>query len=132
MKECTADKPEIPLTKGKQKRDFIYIDDAVSAYEVLLRAHKSVKTGYSELEVGSGATVTIRRFAEMIKKISGSKTVLGFGKVPYRKNEAMCLKANIRKISALGWEPKISLEDGIRMVITQLRGSRNEEIGTDQ
>ena len=43
----------IELTSGEQKRDFIYVDDVVSAYLTVLEK-KKVLPGFSELDVGTG------------------------------------------------------------------------------
>jgi CDP-paratose synthetase len=104
--------PQIELTPGEQKRDFIYIDDVVAAYVILLE--KQVKDAvFSEYEIGSGKAVSIRKFVEIVKEIAGSKTKLLFGAREYREHEIMFSQAGIKKLQETGWQPKVSLDQGI-------------------
>lgn len=115
----------INLTWGEQKRDFIYIDDIVSAFLLILGKGAFLKSGYTEYEVGTGATITIRDFVELAKQIVGNThTQLNFGAIPYRANEAMETVVNNAAIRALGWNPSTSLVDGLTKMVVQERGTR--------
>jgi CDP-paratose synthetase len=120
IKNCMNNTCEINLTAGEQKRDFIYIDDVVSAYLVILKAMIYKKDDISEFELGSGMTISIRDFVQLVHKITGSKTVLNFGFLPYRQNEKMESKANIQSLYLLGWECKTSLTEGLKKTIAGL------------
>jgi len=104
--------PQLELTLGEQKRDFIYIDDVVNAY-VLLLENEGKKRRFSEYEVGSGQAVSIRKIVECVKVIAQSRTELLFGVKPYRDNEVMFSQADIGKLEHLGWTPETSLKEGI-------------------
>lgn len=110
----------IDLTSGIQKRDFIYIDDIVNAYEVIVNNIDSL-VNYEEFELGSGNSIEVKSFIESIYKEESKqhdlKTKLNFGAVLYRNNENMNMQANVQKLNNLGWEPKVSIEDGIRNII---------------
>ena len=115
----------IDLTLGEQKRDFIYIDDIVSAFLLILNSYASLESGYLDYEVGTGETITIRAFVELVKQIAGNtRTQLNFGAIPYRANEAMETVVNTSAIHALGWNPCISLIDGLSKMIVQEREIR--------
>ena len=118
---CMRNVSRLNLTKGLQKRDFIYIDDVVSGYMVLLDKLFKQPLGFYEYEIGSGHIVTIREFVEKVHEITKSKTVLNFGEIPYRNNEIMESQANIEPLKKLGWSCKVDLEEGIKAVI------KNEE-----
>lgn len=106
---------EINLTKGEQLRDFIYIDDVLSAYQVLLsRLAQKVDTRFIECDLGSGEPVRIRDFVELVHELTGSKTVLNFGAVPYRAGEVMHAQADITYLNQLGWKVTTSLAEGIK------------------
>lgn len=105
------------LTLGEQKRDFIYIDDVVSAYLILLCRKMVSDDWFSEYDVGSGESVTIKDFVETVHNISKSKTVLNFGAVPYRVGEVMNSKANIAGLIKLGWKCSFTLEQGLKLTI---------------
>jgi CDP-paratose synthetase len=118
VKQLLDNVKSIDLTKGEQKRDFIYIADVVSAFQAILRNSEILQNGYYSFEIGSGRCISIRNFVELAKQISGnSKTCLNFGAVPYRENEAMETTVNLSKISALGWTPHFSLEEGLAKMI---------------
>ena len=120
-KSCLNNVPEIKLTAGEQCRDFIYIEDAVSAYMQMLRCASDLGSGFQEIDLGSGETVTIRRFVEMVHRISGSNSNLVFGAIPYRENEIMESNAKIKPLLTLWWECKTGLEEGITNMIKDLR-----------
>jgi nucleoside-diphosphate-sugar epimerase len=105
--------PQIELTPGEQKRDFVYIDDVVEAYVVLLEKQKE-KTEFSEFEIGSGEAVSIRDFVETAKDVIGAKTKLLFGARKYREHEIMFSQADIKKLQEYcGWDPHVPLNKGI-------------------
>ncbi len=111
---------EIKLTEGKQKRDFIYVQDVVEAYCMVLAKLAAFEKGFYEYEIGSGHSIEIRMLVKLIKKITGNdNTFLHFGAIPYRENEIMESKTNIEKIKdEIGWAPKISLEEGLIKTIS--------------
>jgi nucleoside-diphosphate-sugar epimerase len=112
----------IPLTAGAQRRDFIYIDDVVDAFENILRHSCSLGNGYSDFQVGSGTTVSIRDFVCLVKRISGNEiTALDFGALPYREHEVMESSADTSNVRALGWLAKTSLEAGLQQTINRER-----------
>ena len=113
---CYQNLPILELTAGEQRRDFIYIDDVVSAYTTLLEQRNKFDV-IAEIEVGSGVAPTVRNFVETVHKITASSTELHFGAKPYRPMEPMHCQANIEQMKALGWQPKYDLERGLRRTI---------------
>ena len=116
IKSCYANIPKLKLTHGMQKRDFIYIDDVISAFLILIKKYKNLPSAI-DIEMGSGKAPTIRDFVEKVHKITNSKTKLCFGEIPYRSNEPMLCKADISMLTEIGWKPEMSLDDGIRKII---------------
>lgn len=117
IKDCLANVTEIKLTPGNQKRDFIYIDDVVAAYIILLE-HADRKTEYfQEFGLGSGVAVTIREFVETVHQLTGSTTRLIFGALPYRENEILNSGADIEALVRLGWRCRTTLANGIRKTV---------------
>lgn len=113
---CCRNEPTLKLTAGEQMRDFIYIDDVVSAYSTLLeRRNDLINT--VDIDVGSGEAPSIREFVQTVHKLTASKTELQFGALPYRLNEPMRLQADISQMNALGWQPKFNLEHGLRITL---------------
>lgn len=108
---------KIDLTKGEQERDFIYIDDVVNAFLVVINAVDSF-SGMTTLELGSGEPVKIRDFVTLAKRLAKNEvTKLNFGAIPYRENEVMQSRADITKLRALGWVNKTDLVAGLEKAI---------------
>jgi len=103
--------PHLKLTSGEQKRDFIYIDDVVTAFNAIFDG--DFDKGFHELDVGSGKDVSVREVVKMAKELCVSNTDLRFGEIPTRENEPDCLKADISTLSRLGWVCQNSLEEGL-------------------
>lgn len=116
IEACRQNIPSLALTMGEQLRDFIHIDDVVQAYDRILE--RQCEFAESDvIDVGSGDTVTIRSFVEQVKQLTGAETVLDFGAVAYRANEAMLCVADTKRLRCLGWHPSVPLAIGLRRLI---------------
>jgi len=108
---------KIPLTRGEQRRDFVYIDDVVDAVLLVIRKLGILSSEWSTFQIGSGNAISIRSLAEKVEVVVASRSGLfDFGAVPYRDNEVMLSEADISHIVSLGWSPKVDLENGLRRV----------------
>ena len=114
---------KLSLTKGYQKRDFIYVKDVVSAYLKLIEYGRTHKFLLETFELGTGQSTEIREFCERIKLLSNSPTQLAFGDIPYRVDEIMESKADISKLQKLGWEPTLSLSKGLEGILNKYIGN---------
>ena len=92
---------------GTPKRDFIYIDDFVSAIEILLESYDAD----SPINIGSGSDISIGELASKIAGIVGFVGELCFDKS--KPNGTLRKILDITKISSLNWRPGISLDEGI-------------------
>jgi len=93
---------------GKQTRSFLYIDDCIEG--VL----KLVESDYTKpVNIGSDRLVTIDELAKIVIKISGKEITI---KHDLTKPQGVRGRnADLTLVrSVLGWEPKISLEEGLR------------------
>lgn len=116
-----SQRERVPLSPGNQLRDFLYIDDVVSAAFAL--SEYVERTGAQiAANVASGDPVTIRLFAETAaEQLNASKSLLGFGDLPLRPGETKCFSGDPHKIKTLtGWQPHHDLNHGIRCTITEL------------
>ena len=101
-------KPEIEIWgDGEQTRSFCYIDDCIEGIYRLMRSD------YSEpLNLGQDRLISINQLADLVSDAAGvaveRRHVPGPEGVRGRNSD------NTRLRAVLGWEPRISLEDGIR------------------
>jgi len=114
---------QLSLSPGQQRRDFIYIDDLVHAYERIIS--KSSFSG-EIYNIGSGKSVSRLEFGDLAAKITGTKrTPLLVGSHPYRSNEIMELCADISELHALGWQPQTRIEAGIGELVKYVSYKEN-------
>jgi CDP-paratose synthetase len=121
LKENVAD---IKLTEGKQLRDFVYIDDVVSAYLITLEKVNSLGS-FNQFDVGTGTLVSVKDFLQRIKRqyeirFGLNSTKLAFGEIPFRTREMMTVVVDSQPLLDLGWRPKVSIEEGVAKLIESL------------
>ena len=114
--------PSVKMTKGEQLRDFIFVDDVISAYLTALYFSANLPN-FSSLDVGSGVQTSIREMTELIRDVfiekTGSNcTEFSFGALPYHPGEIMSACADISPLKRLNWNPKHSLRDGVNKIIS--------------
>lgn len=101
--------PQVELWgDGTPKREFMFVDDCAEAAYFLMQNYDSP----SHINVGSGYDVPISFLAKMIKDIVGYKGDIVWNKSYPNGTDRKLL--DISKIKSLGWEPSVSLEDGIK------------------
>jgi nucleoside-diphosphate-sugar epimerase len=117
VKKLKENTPVIEFTSGLQKRDFIYISDVVSAYDMILNKIDDLQSAV-DVPVGSGDSYSLKSVLELCKKISGNRaTTLNFGAIQDREGETKELVADLSIMKSLCWERKYSLEMGLRQII---------------
>lgn len=114
---------DMNLTSGEQKRDFVYIDDVIEAFAMILPDSLLRGKGFLCYEVGTGNLVSIADLVRLTRSLAAnSSTRLNFGAVPYRENEVMSSQVNLSAIKALGWSPRVTLEEGLKRTIGSEKG----------
>ncbi len=93
---------------GKPLREFLNVDDLADACLFLMDSYK----GDDFFNVGYGEEISIMELAELMKRIVGFE-----GEIirdTSKPDGTMRKLTDISRIKALGWEPKITLEEGLR------------------
>jgi nucleoside-diphosphate-sugar epimerase len=107
----------VDCTHGRQVRDFIYLDDVAEGCAALVAGEAS-----GAYNLGSGRGTTLREVAQLIVAQLGRGELLRFGARPASAYDPAYVVADISKIRTdLGWEPRIRLEEGIRLTIAAQR-----------
>ncbi len=106
-------KGEVRLKSSSPKRDFIHVDDVSDIYLRLC------KYDFDELvlNAGSGKSFSVKEVVNMILKLKGVDLPVYYEE-ELRRNEVLNVVYDIHKAKKmLNWEPKISLEEGLRKLL---------------
>jgi GDP-L-fucose synthase len=100
---------------GTPRREFMHVDDLADACYFLL--HYYDEAGH--VNIGWGSDVSIKEVAEIIANEVGFKGILEYDITKPDGTPRKLLDTT--KINNLGWRPSITLEDGIRRTIQEVR-----------
>jgi UDP-glucose 4-epimerase len=101
----------LKTTKGEQTRDFVYIDDVIDAF--ILASSRKEAAG----QTYNVCTEKETKIKDVVSKIA-SLTGGGYEEVlPYRENEVFSHFGDNSKLRSLGWEPRTSLEEGLKRTV---------------
>lgn len=109
----------LPITiygSGHQTRSFCYIDDLVTGLIKLMNNQQAL-TG--PINLGNPSEFTILDLAEQVLKLTKSKSIIAFKKLPLDDPKQRCPSIELAK-KYLNWEPKISLMDGLMRTIADI------------
>ena len=110
---------------GLQTRDYTYIDDAITAYDLVLNHNEPVT---EPTNFGTGREVSILDLANTIIDLCDKEGNMKPVHIEPRIGEVKRLIADATKArSLLGWEPKCSLEEGLRAFVQWYRDYGFEE-----
>lgn len=103
---------------GSQTRSFCYVDDLI---EAMLRMMDSPAEFIGPVNIGNPGEFTMIELAEMVLRLTGSKSKLV--RQPLPQDDPKQRQPNIALAnSALGgWQPKVSLEDGLKETIAYFK-----------
>lgn len=124
-KRVLSGRPPIIYGDGTQSRDYLYVEDAINAYEMILESNKPIR---EPVNFGTGKDVTIISVAEKIIELFGAKNKIKPVFVAPRPGEVKRLVAsNKRAKELLGWQPKYSFSEGLRKFVEWYKNYRFEE-----
>ncbi|MFH0970345.1 MAG: GDP-mannose 4,6-dehydratase [Candidatus Diapherotrites archaeon] len=104
--------------EGKQTRDFMFIEDAIDAYERVLDNISHVKGEI--FNIGTGVQTSIKDLASLVLSATGSQSTVQH--VPGRLGDLRALAADTTKINkAIGWKPKTPFADGLKTTVEWYR-----------
>ena len=107
---------------GSQTRSFCYVDDQIEGiYRLLL-------SDYSEpVNIGNPDEITIKQFAEEIIKLTDSNQKIIYKSLP--EDDPLKRQPDItRAKEILGWEPKVSRSDGMKISYDYFKSLSQEEL----
>lgn len=109
--------PLIVFGDCTQSRDFTYIDDIAKG---TICALKSI--GYEIINLGNNNPDMLSKMVELIENYTGKKALIEYKN--FHKADMSSTWADITKArKMLGWEPKVSLEEGIMKTVEWLKNN---------
>jgi UDP-glucuronate decarboxylase len=102
---------------GSQTRSFCYVDDLIDG---MIRLMDTDDTFTGPVNIGNPNEFTMLELAEAVLRLTESRSKIAFHPLP--EDDPRQRQPDIRLAqSALGWEPKVQLEDGLRETIAYFR-----------
>jgi dTDP-glucose 4,6-dehydratase len=106
---------------GSQTRSFCYVSDLVDGLYKLLLSDEEYP-----VNLGNPVEMTIADFAKTIQALTGSKSAITNEALP--KDDPKQRRPDITKARmVLGWEPVVSLEEGMRLTVAYFRAVHDAE-----
>jgi nucleoside-diphosphate-sugar epimerase len=127
MRLAMENKPIKIFGEGTQMRDYIHISDLVRAFAL---AGLSPKTDGNIYNCGTGKSVELKKMVETIVATIGTGSIEHV-KWPenYGKEETGSFESDISKLQdAISWEPKVKLDDGVRMMCEYYKKNKDRYI----
>jgi UDP-glucuronate 4-epimerase len=116
LRNILAGKPVTLFGDGSMRRDFTHVDDIVRG---ILASMERAPAGPRPYNLGSGAPVTLAELLDAMGRAAGRSITIERAPVPL--GDVAATFADIsRARTELGWQPRISLEEGLATVVRWL------------
>jgi dTDP-glucose 4,6-dehydratase len=121
IQQALTGEPMTVFGEGDQTRSFCYVDDLIEGIWRLLMSDL-----HEPCNIGNPHEMTILKFAETIKAVVGSSSPIVLKPLP--KDDPHRRRPDIgRAQRELGWEPRISLEEGLDKTVEYFRALLAEQ-----
>ena len=104
---------------GSARREFLHVDDLAEALLICMERYDSEEI----INIGTGEDITIKELAEMIVEVTGYKNDYEWD--TSKPNGTPRKVLNVDKVKSLGWEPKISLREGLESTYEWMKNNRS-------
>lgn len=117
--KAAIDGAELDLTEGRQRRDFVFVEDVV---EALLAAATVPSLDGEVFNISTGCETSVRAAAELVLELADGEGGVAFGARPYRAHELWESSGDPSKArDRLQWSAATSLRDGLARTISYER-----------
>jgi len=106
------------MSSGYQQRNFVHVDDIISAIEILINTDKDFKELGHYLPLHYPTDFTLRQVTEIFNKVTKKEFSFAYHRIPMRDGETEIFE-NLGFISyiKIGWNPRVTLEEGLKRCI---------------
>ena len=112
LRQALDGKPVTVFGDGSQTRSFCYVDDLIRGIVLLAESDE-----HMPVNLGNPGEFTLLELAKIVQRVTGSSSEIVFEALPV--DDPQIRRPDItRAKQVLGWEPEISLEDGLRRMLT--------------
>jgi dTDP-glucose 4,6-dehydratase len=119
VRQALANEPVTIFGDGSQTRSFTYVDDLVRGLVLLVRSGEHLP-----INIGNPREMTLLELAQAVLEATGSKSEIVYEALPV--DDPQVRQPDItRARQLLGWEPQVSLEEGLRRM---LQASQRESL----
>jgi UDP-glucose 4-epimerase len=117
-----------PTRDGSGIRDYIHVWDLATAHVAALHRFAEIMgSSYGVMNLGSGTGTTVRELVAAVSRVTG--TPVPVRDAPPRPGDVVGAYTRVEKARRLlGWEPRFSIDDGIRHSL-QWAGIRRTRLG---
>jgi dTDP-glucose 4,6-dehydratase len=111
VRQALADEPLTVFGDGSQTRSFCYVDDLIRGLILLAESGEHLP-----VNIGNPAEYTLLELAQKVVEVTGARSEIVFEALPV--DDPKVRQPDItRARQLLGWEPQVSLEDGLRRML---------------
>lgn len=115
LKQAMRNGTLVVHSDGSQTRDYVYLDDVVSA---MIAAATAPGLDNLVINVGSGTETSVRELLRLVLEVTGSRAEVMYN--PRTDAGVSRMSADLRLArEKLGYQPRISLEDGLRLTLAR-------------
>jgi dTDP-glucose 4,6-dehydratase len=113
LRQALQDRPITVFGDGSQTRSFCYVEDEIRGLIAL------AESGYHQpVNIGNPDEFTLLELARAVIEVTGSKSEIVFEALPTDDPQVRQPDITLAR-SILGWEPKVSLREGLRRTIQE-------------
>jgi dTDP-glucose 4,6-dehydratase len=122
VRQALANEPLTVFGDGSQTRSFCYVDDLVRGLHLLATSEEHLP-----VNLGNPGEFTLIELAHLVLAVTGSSSEVVFEALPV--DDPKVRQPDItRAKQVLGWEPEVTLEDGLRRLVESIQ-ARAEILG---
>ena len=123
VRQALDGKPLTVFGNGSQTRSFCYVDDLIRGLSLLALSEEHLP-----VNLGNPDEWTLLELAELVIRVTGARSEIVFEALPI--DDPQVRQPDItRARQTLGWEPEVTLEEGMRLTVEAMRGQRSGAVG---